>query len=150
MLTGLKSIFIFFLADCQHNGKFYPAGKTFKSGDGCNDCTCLNDGTYTCTEFPCYPGNIWLFYFVLMVRLLLYSLWNGVIEIIIEFYLIKSFRWLLRIQILFREMFAKYHKLMRQSLFWVKNSQLVVNDNCDDFYTFGHYTAVRIDQQMSA
>lgn len=47
----------FFILDCQHNGKFYPAGRQFRSGDGCNDCTCLNDGTFTCTDFPCYPGK---------------------------------------------------------------------------------------------
>jgi len=42
---------------CLYNGVNYLAGKSFKSTDGCNTCTCNSNSHYTCTTLPCpSPG----------------------------------------------------------------------------------------------
>jgi len=38
---------------CQHAGKTYVAGDSFPSADGCNTCTCTEQGSVSCTERAC-------------------------------------------------------------------------------------------------
>jgi hypothetical protein len=38
---------------CEYNGKGYPAGAGFKDAEGCNDCSCQEDGTVVCTLKLC-------------------------------------------------------------------------------------------------
>ncbi|XP_062577437.1 kielin/chordin-like protein isoform X4 [Saccostrea cucullata] len=40
---------------CKYGSKTYSYGEPqFPKGDGCNVCTCLKDGTVSCTNNPCY------------------------------------------------------------------------------------------------
>jgi hypothetical protein len=38
---------------CTHNGKTYQPGESFPAGDGCNDCTCQDNGLVACTLAYC-------------------------------------------------------------------------------------------------
>ena len=38
---------------CSYNGKAYNAGDNFPAGDGCNTCTCKEDGSFICTGRSC-------------------------------------------------------------------------------------------------
>jgi hypothetical protein len=38
---------------CEYAGKQYAAGQGFKSSDGCNECSCQQDGSVACTERAC-------------------------------------------------------------------------------------------------
>ena len=38
---------------CEWNGKTYARGMTFAAGDGCNTCTCGEDGQVACTLIAC-------------------------------------------------------------------------------------------------
>ncbi|AKU95401.1 hypothetical protein AKJ09_02065 [Labilithrix luteola] len=38
---------------CSYGGKTYDVGATFKSTDGCNDCSCGTDGNATCGTKAC-------------------------------------------------------------------------------------------------
>lgn len=38
---------------CTYDGNTYTAGQTFPATDGCNTCTCLDDGSVACTEIAC-------------------------------------------------------------------------------------------------
>jgi hypothetical protein len=40
-------------ASCKVDGKTYAPGDTFPASDGCNTCTCGNDGTASCTLLGC-------------------------------------------------------------------------------------------------
>jgi hypothetical protein len=42
---------------CLYNKKFYEAGATFPSSDGCNRCTCEMDGTASCTDTACASSD---------------------------------------------------------------------------------------------
>ena len=37
---------------CTHNGASVQFGATVPKGDGCNDCTCQNNGQMVCTSKP--------------------------------------------------------------------------------------------------
>lgn len=39
---------------CTYHGERYLAGRNFPASDGCNECTCRMDATYTCTSSPCH------------------------------------------------------------------------------------------------
>jgi hypothetical protein len=47
-------------AGCEYEGKKYAAGETFPAADGCNDCTCSEDGSVACTERGCKQCGGWL------------------------------------------------------------------------------------------
>lgn len=38
---------------CAYNGERYEAGQSFPAEDGCNTCTCGEDGQIGCTEIAC-------------------------------------------------------------------------------------------------
>jgi hypothetical protein len=38
---------------CLYDGQTYPAGESFPARDGCNTCTCQDDGQPTCTQNDC-------------------------------------------------------------------------------------------------
>jgi hypothetical protein len=38
---------------CAYGGVRYEVGVSFRSGDGCNTCTCLADGRVVCTDIAC-------------------------------------------------------------------------------------------------
>ena len=40
---------------CEYQGLNYRYGEIFPAEDGCNSCSCSNDGSITCTEMAC--GN---------------------------------------------------------------------------------------------
>ena len=40
---------------CDYNGKSYQVGEGFPSADGCNSCSCTNDGQVACTLVACPP-----------------------------------------------------------------------------------------------
>lgn len=44
-------------ADCLYGEEFYSAGQSFPTGDGCNSCTCQEDGSTVCSQrpVPCPP-----------------------------------------------------------------------------------------------
>ena len=42
---------------CEYNGKHYAVGDSYESDDGCNDCTCQNDGSTVCTKRACQPNG---------------------------------------------------------------------------------------------
>jgi len=42
---------------CEYGGEHYAAGETFKSTDGCNECSCQLDGSVACTERACEPQS---------------------------------------------------------------------------------------------
>ena len=39
-------------AYCEYGGEKYEAGDSFDATDGCNSCTCMDDGTVACTSIP--------------------------------------------------------------------------------------------------
>jgi hypothetical protein len=41
---------------CVYNGQEYNAGDSFASDDGCNSCSCDEDGMVLCTEMACFEG----------------------------------------------------------------------------------------------
>ncbi len=43
-------------ASCELDGKPYQAGESFPDPDGCNVCTCMEDGTIACTDRTCPDG----------------------------------------------------------------------------------------------
>lgn len=47
--TGSKEI------ACAYNGDRYNPGETFTAEDGCNTCSCGQDGSIACTEIACEP-----------------------------------------------------------------------------------------------
>lgn len=47
-LTGCDGI-----NTCRYEGKVYPIGQTFPSGDGCNTCSCSSGGAVACTLRAC-------------------------------------------------------------------------------------------------
>lgn len=42
---------------CQYNGASYDFGANFKSIDGCNTCSCGQNGEAVCTEMACITGT---------------------------------------------------------------------------------------------
>ncbi len=42
--------------DCQAGDATFAPGETFPAGDGCNTCTCQDDGTAVCTRLACATG----------------------------------------------------------------------------------------------
>lgn len=40
-------------ATCDYEGAGYSAGESFRASDGCNTCTCMEDGTVACTKVAC-------------------------------------------------------------------------------------------------
>lgn len=40
-------------ADCEYNGRFYNPWDRFTASDGCNVCSCNQDGTVDCTDQEC-------------------------------------------------------------------------------------------------
>ena len=42
---------------CEYGGEHYAAGDSFKSSDGCNDCSCQTDGSVVCTKRACVPQS---------------------------------------------------------------------------------------------
>ncbi|MCA9594618.1 MAG: hypothetical protein KC776_14940 [Myxococcales bacterium] len=42
--------------DCSYGGKSYSAGDSFPSSDGCNTCSCAQDGQVACTLLACVDG----------------------------------------------------------------------------------------------
>jgi hypothetical protein len=42
---------------CTYRGTLFPAGATFPATDGCNNCTCLEDGQIACTEKACIDAG---------------------------------------------------------------------------------------------
>ena len=40
---------------CEFEGATYEAGEIFSAPDGCNTCTCTDDGDVACTEIACAP-----------------------------------------------------------------------------------------------
>lgn len=55
-LAGCKYIG---LAICEYNGDFYRPGDTFPDGDGCNSCSCTDDGEVACTMISCPKDCTW-------------------------------------------------------------------------------------------
>lgn len=43
---------------CQHNGYTYNVGETTPSQDGCNECTCRQNGNMECTKNVCSNGEL--------------------------------------------------------------------------------------------
>lgn len=56
--------FLFSFSDvtvrCQHNGYTYNVGETTPSQDGCNECTCRQNGNMECTNNICSNGELLL------------------------------------------------------------------------------------------
>jgi hypothetical protein len=51
------------ISTCEYNGQIFKTGDSFKSGDGCNTCSC-NEGSIICTKMAClglcnYEGVIY-------------------------------------------------------------------------------------------
>lgn len=42
---------------CEYDGVNYAPGDSFPATDGCNTCTCMEDGTVACTEMACLPDD---------------------------------------------------------------------------------------------
>jgi hypothetical protein len=42
---------------CVYGGKTYREGDTFPASDGCNMCSCGEDGNVSCTEIACAPDT---------------------------------------------------------------------------------------------
>lgn len=40
---------------CEYQGITYSEGERFPAEDGCNTCTCGEDGQVACTELACLP-----------------------------------------------------------------------------------------------
>ncbi len=38
---------------CEYNNQTYDAGQSFPDIDGCNNCTCNDDGSVSCTQLVC-------------------------------------------------------------------------------------------------
>lgn len=45
--------------DCTYDGQTYEAGETFPDTDGCNTCSCGEDGSVACTTKACLSGCEW-------------------------------------------------------------------------------------------
>ena len=43
-------------ASCMYEGTLHKAGESFPDRDGCNTCSCGEDGSVACTERACAPG----------------------------------------------------------------------------------------------
>ena len=43
--------------DCSYKGKQYTTGITFPAGDGCNQCSCSEQGEVACTRTACVPDS---------------------------------------------------------------------------------------------
>jgi von Willebrand factor type C domain len=41
---------------CSYNGQSYDVGDSFPADDGCNSCTCMEDGSFACTAIGCPEG----------------------------------------------------------------------------------------------
>ena len=41
---------------CDYNGVHYEPGTSFPASDGCNTCSCTNNGSVACTKIACIPG----------------------------------------------------------------------------------------------
>lgn len=56
--------FLFSFSDvivrCPHNGYTYNVGETTPSQDGCNECTCRQNGNMECTNNVCSNGELLL------------------------------------------------------------------------------------------
>lgn len=39
--------------ECTYNGRTYQVGQSFDADDGCNTCSCSNDGQVSCTLMFC-------------------------------------------------------------------------------------------------
>lgn len=44
-------------AQCRYDGKRHDVGDSFPSTDGCNTCSCQDDGSVACTERACAPDG---------------------------------------------------------------------------------------------
>lgn len=60
---GFNSFYFLFLfldvtVRCQHNGYTYNVGETTPSQDGCNECTCRQNGNMECTKNICSNGEL--------------------------------------------------------------------------------------------
>jgi len=48
---------------CVYSGSVYYPGESFPAGDGCNSCTCSEDGSVSCTRLACkgcfYNGSMY-------------------------------------------------------------------------------------------
>lgn len=44
---------------CEYNGETYDVGESFPAGDGCNTCSCQEDGTVGCTLIGCVDACEW-------------------------------------------------------------------------------------------
>jgi hypothetical protein len=42
---------------CDYEGKHYDGGRSFPASDGCNSCSCGDDGSVACTEIGCPPQD---------------------------------------------------------------------------------------------
>jgi hypothetical protein len=38
---------------CEYGGVTYAVGDSFPAEDGCNTCTCTEDGVWACTMMAC-------------------------------------------------------------------------------------------------
>ncbi|AGP35915.1 hypothetical protein BE04_14910 [Sorangium cellulosum] len=47
------------MATCEHNGVDYSPGDKFPDGDGCNGCTCNDDGSVYCSAMSCDESCTW-------------------------------------------------------------------------------------------
>jgi hypothetical protein len=43
---------------CSYEGKQQVIGQSFLAADGCNQCTCLEGGTVSCTTMACGPAPV--------------------------------------------------------------------------------------------
>lgn len=41
------------VSGCLYNGQTYAVGTGFPAGDGCNTCSCMQDGNMACTKIAC-------------------------------------------------------------------------------------------------
>jgi hypothetical protein len=41
------------MGGCFYAGDFHETGSVFPADDGCNQCTCLSDGSVACTDMAC-------------------------------------------------------------------------------------------------
>ena len=42
---------------CEYESAVYRYGEIFPASDGCNSCTCANDGSISCTDQACNPAQ---------------------------------------------------------------------------------------------
>lgn len=55
--TLFSSLFVD--AVCEVKGVKYKPGETYTADDGCNECTCNDDGSVTCTTEECPTGKMY-------------------------------------------------------------------------------------------